>query len=204
MKIFKKKREDEPEQVVYSKTASGASGENEGKSELESEPTETENIADANKMEAGASEDAIDGDSGEAGSKTLKEPEDQDSDKAGDDSDKADDDSKVADEEEPEPEWVCPAGMEKAFAFLTDSGWPAGKEKPSAELLEVVERGLKFEESVRQAAAEGEVRGRNVRIHECFMTPDSDGVPHLGSQGSLRGARVRATSIFDVARSASS
>lgn len=202
MKIFKKKREEEPVQVAYSKTAVEVSGEDSGKSELESEPAEAENIADANKKEAGATEDAIEGESREAGSQGLKEPENQDSDKADDDSEVANEEE--PEEEEPEPEWVCPAGMEKAFAFLTDGGWPAGKEKPSAELLAVVDRGLKFEESVRQAAAEGEVRGRNVRIHECFMTPDSDGVPHLGSQGSLRGARVRATSIFDVARSASS
>lgn len=101
-------------------------------------------------------------------------------------------------EEEVElPEW-----LNGAVEFMDGLGLEVSVRKMPVELLALVAKGLEYDNAVAAALAEGELKGRNVKIAECFMKPDSDGLPHLGSQGSLKGVQSRTSSIFDLARGA--
>ncbi len=108
-----------------------------------------------------------------------------------------DEDSELEEEEVELPEW-----LNGAVEFMNGLGLEVSVRKMPVELLALVAKGLEYDNAVASALAEGELKGRNVKIAECFMKPDSDGLPHLGSQGSLKGVQSRTSSIFDLARGA--
>lgn len=70
------------------------------------------------------------------------------------------------------------------------------------DMVDLLIKGIRYDNDVENAAAEGEIRGRNAVIEEEFMKePESDGLPHLRSGGSV-GKSGKINTIFDLAREA--
>lgn len=65
-------------------------------------------------------------------------------------------------------------------------------------LFDILHRGVDYDRAVSEAAAQGEIRGRNARIEE-LIKEETDGVPHPQGAGFNP---MKAQSIFDLARGA--
>lgn len=178
MKLFKKKREEDSpvtgdvEQTAVLSATASAADEEEVITVADEEETVWVGDDDEETLEVDADEE-----------KVLEVDTD-------------DEDSELEEEVEL-PEW-----LNGAVEFMDGLGLEVSVRKMPVELLALVAKGLEYDRAVAAALAEGELKGRNVKIAECFMKPDSDGLPHLGSQGSLKGVQSRTSSIFDLARGA--
>lgn len=68
-------------------------------------------------------------------------------------------------------------------------------------MLEKVIKAINYDRDVAAAYNKGEIAGRNTKIEQLYMQPKkTDGLPHPKGNNSSRSRR--ATSIFDLARSA--
>lgn len=93
--------------------------------------------------------------------------------------------------------------LDEALETLENIGNQLRNGEVTMETLDLVVRGLEFDRAVAAAEAAGELRGRNSQIEEKYMKPvESDGVPHLGSNGNGGRRADRIASIFDLARNA--
>lgn len=92
------------------------------------------------------------------------------------------------------------ADIDRAMVMMMRIGKAYTAGRYTAEMVGAVMKGLAYDHDIAVVSGEAEIRGRNAQIEERMKSvSDSDGVPYLGSGGSLR---KRSRGIFSLAESA--
>lgn len=96
-----------------------------------------------------------------------------------------------------------PEKYRRAYEFLLSIGVGTQGELPEESLLDLVNKGLDYEQEILRAQKRGEIQGRNIGISRWMNARrNGDGIPNFNGERTVSRTRRSSNSIFALARSA--